>query len=163
MLHRVPVKVSAAVLASAACMLVATAPAYAAANPRNHGHHYGQLKHPKHHPVPSPNPQPNPQPTPKPVPGPASKPVTVNLSRTVSKGVTDALPVVALSPAATTQPDQTITLLPTSVPTDPLWWLILTLLPALAVLLFIALRGIALRLMRRLASGKQLAAAPAAL
>ncbi len=159
MLHRVPVKVSAAVLAPPACMLVATAPAYPAANPRNHGHHYGQLKHPKHHPVPSPNPQP----TPKPVPGPAAKPVTVNLSRTVDKGVTDALPVVALSPAAAAQPDQTITLLPTSVPTDPLWWLILTLLPALAVLLFIALRGIALRVMRRPASGKQLAAAPATL
>src|SRR5438477_12585593 len=59
--RRVPLKrvspyvAATCLLTSLLFLIVSAIPVYADANPNNHGHHYGQLKHPKNPPVPIPS------------------------------------------------------------------------------------------------------------
>lgn len=144
---RVSVHIAAgAVLASTVFMLAASTPVYAAANPRNHGHHYGQLKHPKHHP--------GPVPVPHPSPAPAPRPVTHHSGGNtgVQAGGDTQVSLLPLSTGSTTIDQRTVPALradPTPLPGDPLWWLVITILPTLAVAWLIALSGVVRRAARR--------------
>ncbi|HEV2139806.1 MAG TPA: hypothetical protein VGT01_01335 [Candidatus Dormibacteraeota bacterium] len=136
---------------------VAATPAYAAPDPDNHGHHYGQLKHPKQHPTPTPAPIPTPHPTPAPVstpapvasPAPTFKPITSGTTQPAAASPATTLPVATPSLAPAVQKPAVVKTTPRlPVPGDPLWWLVLAILPALAAILLIALRGIVLRTAR---------------
>jgi hypothetical protein len=158
-LHRVPLLhvSAAAVAASLSLALVGTVPVYAA-DPDNPGHHYGQLKNGNqgHHygqlkqhppgPVPSPNPVPNP--VPKPIYLPVPNPVITNLTKGAGKIV--EVPALDPTPAVDQPATQTAAATPQPVPDDPLWWMVLTILPCLAVLLVIGLRGLVARVGPRL-------------
>ncbi len=145
---------TAAVSALVFAVAGATIPVYADANPNNEGHHYGQLKHPKTHPVPSPLPVPSPAPTPNPpvtivpvtVPAPivpAIQPVTAH-GRTGSEAVSQ-IPVTGLAPVADPKAGSLRTAPARPMPGDPLWWLVLLILPALLATWVMAFRGIAAR------------------
>lgn len=132
-------------------------------NPNNHGHHYGWYKH-NHNPAPAPNPNPTPPPVPTPGHGnnpgsntnpvtggthgsgnpapnsaPNSSPASFGTLLTALQGLNVAL--LQLVPTGQTANGQ-IGLLPQNPANDPLWWLILLLVPTLAALWFIALRGV---------------------
>jgi hypothetical protein len=129
---------SALVLALA----LGTLPVYADANPDNEGHHYGQLKHPKHPPVPVPTPAPVPTPPPSTDPiqtiVPSIKPVTApGVPGAAHNGIESALqvpvvgsPIKGQSRAAASLPARQ----------DPLWWLVLVILPTLLAIWLIALK-----------------------
>ncbi len=117
---------------------------YADANPNNHGHHYGQLKH-QHPPVP----QPPPAPAPAPPPAPKAKPSTITPA--VSHLITAVVPA-ATSPDSGSPSD----LVPVggAVPTpqrvvaavpafhDPTLWVVQALLPALLIVWLILLSSL---------------------
>ena len=154
--HALPRIAAATVPALVFLAFVGATAAYAAPDPDNHGHHYGQLKHPKH-PVPTPVPIPTPHPTPAPVstpapvftPAPTFKPVTSGTSQPAAASPATTLPVAIPSLAPAVQKPAVVKTAPRlPVPGDPLWWLVLAILPALAAILLIALRGIVLRAAR---------------
>lgn len=114
-----------------------------AANPNNHGHHYGQLKH--RQPPPAPNPAPNPQPASHP-----GQPPSHGIAPAVHAGSDQGLPVAASPlPAVTPAVDRPVKL--TSVlPSDgDLWWLVLLVLPGLALIWLIAAIRISRNALRR--------------
>ncbi len=162
-MKRVPATVAAAGVTTSLIFFVMSAlPVYADANPNNHGHHYGQLKHPKHPPVPTP--ATTPPPSPVTTPAPTSHPVSAGASQgaTPAAGSFLALPVVSPIPVADTPAAQTRTAFSNPVPGDPLWWLLLTILPTLFAAWLIAFRRVILRASRRpRAETPQRAAAPA--
>lgn len=145
---------AAAFIASIALLVAPATIALADANPNNEGHHYGQLKH---HPTPppSPNPQPAPQPTP-------------HTNPTAPHGVSSAVQTGTgtTAPAAKPQADTTPVAVPSIVlgnaapSPDALWWLVLVILPALAVIWLIAAARIAVGVGRAL-SRRSLRTAPA--
>lgn len=95
-----------AVVLASVVALVAPSTTVLAYNDNNRGHHYGQLKHPKH----PPTPQPPPQPTPGPVP--TTKPP----SSKAHGGVTPAAIVAAAAPASVSTSPSTGTIqVPTGV------------------------------------------------
>ncbi|HEX2646761.1 MAG TPA: hypothetical protein VHO95_06010 [Candidatus Dormibacteraeota bacterium] len=123
-------------------LAIGTLPVYADANPDNEGHHYGQIKHPKHPPVPTPTPAPTPAPVPLPSTNPvhptapSTNPVVAPAGTAHSSKTAVHVPVAGLSPihaqsrAGSKQP----------APQDPLWWLVLVILPALMAIWLIALK-----------------------
>jgi hypothetical protein len=177
-MQRVSAKVTAATaLASAALVVFATATVYAkdvpsgrAGNPGNHygeisnpGHHYGQYKHQRPVSTPSPQPQPQPQPT----PGATTQTTTGGQGAAVSRSST--APAAAGSSIA----DVPIVVPPATHPADnvvfanpagenPLWWLVLLILPALlAVWVIVAGRMVQRVTRTRSQSAGALAGAPA--
>jgi len=158
-LKRVPATVAAAGVTTSLIFFVMSAlPVYADANPNNHGHHYGQLKHPKDPPVPTP--ATTPPPSPVTTSAPTSHPVSAGASRGAPPAASSslALPVVSPIPVAA----QTRTAFSNPVPGDPLWWLLLTILPTLFAAWLIAFRRVILPASRRpRAETPQRAAAPA--
>jgi hypothetical protein len=131
-------------LSSLALVAASNVTAFAAPNPDNHGHHYGQLKH--HHPVTSPPP---PVPTPQPVvqPTPSVAPVI----HTTQAGNIGAVPVQQAAPL--TAPDQiaspvapVIVLNQAADAASQYDWLLLLILPSLLAVWLIALVGLARRL-----------------
>ena len=132
----------------------AATPVYADANPNNEGHHYGQLKHPKQ--VPSPNPIPTPVPTPAPVSSPAPvtgpTPAVAHQGSGISNPVSSAaLPAAAPAPVPAAAPESRANAPVAPAPRDPMWWLVLVILPALLAIGLIALRGLVAVAARKLA------------
>jgi len=125
---------------------VGTLPVYADANPDNEGHHYGQLKHPKHPPVP--NPSPSPAPTPVPTPLPSTNPLHTivpsieAVTAPVAPGTAHSSESVLVVPAVSPSPirGQSRAALNQRAPQDPLWWLVLVILPALLAIWLIVLK-----------------------
>src|SRR5690242_1301965 len=132
---------AATALASAALVVFATATVYAkdvpsgrAGNPGNHygeisnpGHHYGQYKHQLPVTAPSPQPQPQPQST----PGPLTQPATGGHSpSTAPAGAGSSIAGVPIVLPPATHPAGNIAFA-NPAGEDPLWWLVLLLLPAL--------------------------------
>ena len=116
-------------------------------NPNNRGHHYGWYKH-NHVPPPVPTPAPNPAPNPHSTPSPAPKAGVTTTSHSVPSA--SGLPgliaqldsaVSDLAPARE-RPESDAGIVTPGDAGDPLWWLILLLLPALAALASIAVRGL---------------------
>jgi hypothetical protein len=133
----------AAVASLSSLALVAASPvdAFAAPNPNNHGHHYGQLKHQR---VTSP-----PPPAPAPTPHSVVQPTTSGapISQAVRAGSAGAAPV---EQAGTTLPDAiaspvapVIQLQQAAVPAGQLDWLLLLILPSLLAVWLIAFVGLA--------------------
>jgi len=125
-------------------LAIGTLPVYADANPDNEGHHYGQLKHPKHPPVPAPSPAPAPVPTPLPSGNPVHTvvPTVEPVTAAVARGIAHSslqVPDVKLNPAPS-QAGQARAASSRPVPQDPLWWLVLVILPALLAIWLIALK-----------------------
>jgi len=156
-LKRVSPHVAATCLLTSLLFLIVSAiPVYADANPNNHGHHYGQLKHPKNPPVPIPSP--NPAPTPAPHSQPANVPV--------SQGADPAPGSSLLSPAGSLVPvikapaAKTPSAFRAAVP-DPLWWLLITILPLLVAAWLIAIRRVVLGAALRFRPASQLPIAAA--
>ena len=156
-MKRVPANVAAtAVVTSLVFFVMSTIPVYAEANHNNHSHHYGQLKHPKNPPVPAPSPVATPAPT--------SHPVSVRASQGATPAASSSLklPVVSPIPIAEAPAAQVRTAFSNPLPGDPLWWLLLTILPTLFAAWLIAFRRLVLGASRRLrAEAPQRAAAPA--
>lgn len=134
-----PYVAATCLLASLLFFIVSAIPVYADANPNNHGHHYGQLKHPKNPPVPihSSNPAST--------PAPHSHPATVP----VAQGADPAPGSSLLSPAGSLVP--VIKAPAAKMPSafhaampDPLWWLPITILPLLFAAWLIAFRRVML-------------------
>lgn len=137
-LKRAPVRIVAATVPTLFLFAVAAAtPVYADANPNNEGHHYGQLKHPKTHPTPSPVPVPTPAPVqaPAPVAGPTPAPTHGG------GGINNPIATTTL-PATSHAPESRGTAPVAPAPRDAFWWLILLVLPLLAAVWLVALRGI---------------------
>jgi len=175
-MKRVSAHVAAATaLVSAALVIFGTATVYAkdvpsgrAGNPGNHygeiynpGHHYGQYKHEP--PVTAPSPQPQ------------STPGPVMQRATDGQGVTAVTsPSAPVATAGSSIPDLPTVLPPGTHPSDnvafatptgqdPLWWVILLILPALLAVWVIVAGRIVQRLTRtRSESAAALAGAPAA-
>lgn len=122
-------------LASAALLFASSATVYADANPNNHGHHYGQLKHPRQPPPPAPAPKPTAASTPIPQhPG---------ITGAVSKAV--ATPNVQTR-GETSSPTPVGNRVKTAGVTQPAGdyaWLLLLVLPSLMAVWLIAFAGLA--------------------
>lgn len=137
-LKLIAAKAAAVVALSCAWIPVTGLVVFADANPSNHGHHYGQLKH-QHPPVPAPQPPPAPAPPPAPKPNPpAIVPIASQPGDAV--GQTTAPPVSTLP-----LPDlggrqiqkQGVAALPPL--RDPNLWVVEALLPALLIVWLIVL------------------------
>lgn len=132
-------------LSSLALVAASNITAFAAPDPDNHGHHYGQLKH---HPVASPPPVPVPTPRPVVQPTPAVAPVV----HPTGAGIVNAVPVqqpapVSTPPEAITSPvAPVIQLNQAADPASQLDWLLLLILPSLLAVWLIALVGLARQL-----------------
>jgi len=186
-MQRVSANVAAATaLASAALVVFATATVYAkdvpsgrAGNPGNHygeisnpGHHYGQYKHQPPVTTPSPQPQPQPQST----PGAVKQPTTGGHGAAVipSSSTSAGAPAAASAAAGSSIADVPIVVPPATHPADnvvfanpagenPLWWLVLLILPALLAVWVIVAGRMVQRLTRtKSESAGALAGAPAA-
>jgi hypothetical protein len=131
-------------LSSLALVAASNVTAFAAPNPDNHGHHYGQLKH--HHPVTSPPPVPIPQPVVQPTPNVAP------VIPTPAAGNANAVPVQQSAPLSTAPDTIASPLAPVIVlsqaaePSGQYDWLLLLLLPSLLAVWLIALVGLARRM-----------------
>jgi len=132
-------------------------PVFADANPNNHGHHYGQLKHPKHPPVATP--------TPTAASNPAATPLPTNSPGIVTSPGPGAGAGAAAKAVTSPKPDIKTPLAPvafrTPVPNDPWWWLLLAILPTLVAVWLIVFRRIVLGAPGRLRSNPKGAVAPA--
>jgi hypothetical protein len=145
---QISIRIAAVASLSALALVAATSiTAFAAPDPDNHGHHYGQLKH---HPVTAPPPVPLPAPASHPTV--QSTPSVVAVVHTPRAGNVSAVPVQ--QPAPVSAPLNTI---PTTVaPVIELNqaadsagqydWLLLLILPTLLAVWLIALVGLARRL-----------------
>lgn len=183
-MQRVSAHVAAATaLASAALVVFATATVYAkdvpsgrAGNPGNHygeinnrGHHYGQYKHQPPVTPPSPQPQPQPQSTPGAVKQPATGgPGAAAIRSSIASAPAPAasagssiVDVPIVSPPATHPADNVVFATPAGE--DPLWWIVLLILPALLAVWVIVAGRMVRRLTRtRTESAGAMAGAPAA-
>jgi hypothetical protein len=132
-------------LSSLALVAASNITAFAAPDPDNHGHHYGQLKH---HPVASPPPVPVPTPHPVVQPAPTVAPVV----HPPGAGIINAVPVqhpapVSTPPEAITSPvAPVIELNQATVPGTQFDWLLLLILPSLLAVWLIAFVGLARQL-----------------
>lgn len=134
-LRLIAARAATVVALSCASVLVTSLVVYADANPNNHGHHYGQLKH-QRPPVPAPQPPPATKPNP-PAVVPIVSHTNVAIAQTspppVSNGVTLPLPGFAGQTApqragAAVHPYR-----------DPNLWIVEALLPALLIVWLILL------------------------
>ena len=134
-------------LSSLALVAASNITAFAAPDPDNHGHHYGQLKH---HPVASPSPVPVPTPHPVVQPAPTVAPVV----HPPGAGIINAVPVqhpapVSAPPEAITSPvAPVIELNQAPDPGAQFDWLLLLILPSLLAVWLIAFVGLARQLSR---------------
>lgn len=132
-------------LSSLALVAASNITAFAAPDPDNHGHHYGQLKH---HPVASPPPVTVPTPHPIVQPAPTVAPVV----HPTGAGIVNAVPVqqpapVSTPPEAITSPVAPVSQLNQAAdPASQLDWLLLLILPSLLAVWLIALVGLARQL-----------------
>jgi hypothetical protein len=148
-------------LSSLALVAASNVTAFAAPNPDNHGHHYGQLKH---HPVISP-PPPVPAPSPHPVvqPTPSVAPVI----HTPGAGNVSAVPVqqpapVSKAPDTIASPLAPVIVLNQAADSAGQYdWLLLLILPSLLAVWLIALVGLARRLSGARKKALQVQTAPA--
>jgi hypothetical protein len=151
----------AAVASLSSLALVATSSitAFAAPNPNNRGHHYGQLKH---HPVTTPTPAPAPTPRPAVQPPPSVAPA-VHTSRAVAVPVQQPAPApVAAPPVAIARPvTPVIQLARAADPTGQYDWLLLLILPSLLAVWLIGVVGLARRLTGARRRALQVQGAPA--
>jgi hypothetical protein len=144
-------------LSSLALVAASNITAFAAPDPDNHGHHYGQLKH---HRVTSP-----PPPVPVPTPHPVAQP-TPNVVPVVHPSL--AANVSAVSAPVLTPPDTiaspvtpVIELKQAAGFAGQLEWLLLLILPSLLAVWLIALVGLTRRLSRARKNAPQVQTAPA--
>ena len=129
-------------LSSVALVAASNITAFAAPDPDNHGHHYGQLKH--HRVASSP---PAPVPTPQPIVQPA--PTVAPVVHPAGAGIVNVVPVQKPAPAS--NPPEAITspvapviqLNQAADSASPLDWLLLLILPSLLAVWLIALVGLA--------------------
>lgn len=133
-------------LSSLALVAASNTAAFAAPNPDNHGHHYGQLKH---RPVASPPP---PVPTPAPHPIVQPTPNVAPVIHTPQAGIVNAVPVAQPAPVSAS-PDKVGTpvapVIRLNRATDPggqFDWLLVLILPSLMAVWLIAFVGLARRL-----------------
>ena len=154
---RVP---AAGLIASLLFLAASTIPVYADANPNNPGHHYGQLKHAKASPVPIPSPAP--VPTPASSPAPVNHPAIVPASNGADRAPAATVPAPVSSPAPVTKVPvaDKLKAIPGAVP-DPVWWLLLTILPLLLAAWLIAFRRLMLGAGVRLRPATRIATAGA--
>ena len=147
-------------LSSLALVAASNITAFAAPDPDNHGHHYGQLKH-----QPASSPPPVPLPTPHPVVQPS--PNVAPVIHTPRAGNVSAVPVQ--QPASVSAPSETI-----PSPVEPVIqldqaidnagqydWLLLLILPSLLAVWLIALVGLARRFSGARKKALQVQPAPA--
>jgi hypothetical protein len=141
-------------MASIALLVASATTALADANPNNEGNHYGQIANPghhygqlKHHPTPPPsaNPQSAPQPTPHTNPTP---PAVHPATGTTTTAANSANPVVAAKPQGDVAPATfpSIILINAAPSPNALWWLVLAILPVLAIIWLIAATRIVVRI-----------------
>lgn len=129
-------------------------PAVADANPANHGHHYGQLKHPRPtaHPRSTPSPSPSPGTTPLPTPKPtrvASHPPVTGSHTSVSTLTHPAAgPAIGTLPARLPEAKDVHQQPASRAAAAPFPWVVEALLPALALIWLLLL----VAAMRRLRS-----------
>lgn len=133
-------------LSSLAVVAASNTIAFAAPNPDNHGHHYGQLKH---HPVASPPPS---VPTPAPHPVAQPTPNVAPVIHTPQAGIVNAGPVLQPAPVSAS-PDKVgapvapvIRLNRAADPGGQFDWLLMLILPSLMAVWLIAFVGLARRL-----------------
>jgi hypothetical protein len=132
-------------VSSLALVAASNITAFAAPDPDNHGHHYGQLKH-----QPVASPPPVPVPTPHPVVQPA--PTVAPVIHVPGAGVVNAVPVqqpapVFTPPEAVTSPvAPVIQLNQAADAASQLDWLLLLILPSLLAVWLIALVGLGRKL-----------------
>ena len=133
-------------LSSLAMVAASNTIAFAAPDPDNHGHHYGQLKH---HQVTSP-PPPVPTPTPHPVVQPT--PNVAPIIHTPAAGNVALVPVAQPAPVSA-QPDPIVSVAPVielnqavDSAAGQFDWLLLLILPFLLAVWLIAFVGLARRL-----------------
>jgi len=143
--RRVPLKrvspyvAATCLLTSLLFLIVSAIPVYADANPNNHGHHYGQLKHPKNPPVPIPSS--NPASTPAPHSHAATVPVAQGADP--APGSSSLSPASSLVPVIKAPAAKMPSAFRAAMP-DPLWWLPITILPLLFAAWLIAFRRVML-------------------
>jgi len=145
-------------LSSLALMAATGVTAFAAPNPDNHGHHYGQLKH---HPVTSPPAVPLPAPAPHPIVQPT--PNVVPVVNTRGAGDVEALPVQQPAPLNTI-PSTVAPVIELNQAADSAGqydWLLLLILPTLLAVWLIALVGLARKLSAMRKKMLQVQTAPA--
>jgi len=129
----------AAAVVALSCMAsisVTTLAVYADANPNNHGHHYGQLKH-QHPPVPAPQQPPVPKPNTPPVVPVGSHP-NVSIAQTIAPPVSGAATLPLPDLGGRDKAPQNVV---GSVPPvrDPNLWVVEALLPVLLIVWLIML------------------------
>jgi hypothetical protein len=139
-------------LTSVALILLTAVSVSAEANPANHGHHYGQLKHQAAPPPPVPAPPPA-QITPPPAttvqPPPVSMPAP---AKTSNAGIVAAVVPPAMEILPASQQPLVVKAVKALPQHDPLWWLLLLLAATLAVLwLFVYVQLARIGVKRRLA------------
>jgi hypothetical protein len=144
-------------LSSLALVAASNITAFAAPNPNNHGHHYGQLKH---HQVTSP-PPPVPVPTPHPVAQPT--PNVAPVAHTAPAANVSAVPApVSTPPDPIASPITPVVVLNQASGSEgQLEWLLLLILPSLLAVWLIALVGLARRLSGARKKALQMQTAPA--
>jgi hypothetical protein len=144
-------------LSSLALVAASNVTAFAAPDPDNHGHHYGQLKHPKvtsPPPVPVPTPHPVAQPTPNVVPVVHTTPQPAKVSAVSAPVLTPPDPIAS--------PVTPVIVLNQAAGSDgQLDWLLLLILPSLLAVWLIALVGLARRLSGARSRALQVQTAPA--
>lgn len=151
----------AAVASLSSLVLVAASSitAFAAPNPDNHGHHYGQLKH---HRVTSPPPAPVPVPTPHPIvqPSPNVAPV-IHTPRAGNVSAVQPAPVSAPSNTIAPPEAPVIQLSQAADSAGQVDWLLLLIVPTLLAVWLIAFAGLARRLSGARKKALQVQTAPA--
>jgi hypothetical protein len=159
---KVSIRIAAvASLSSLALVAASSITAFAAPNPDNHGHHYGQLKH--HHPVTLPPPLPVPTPHPVVQPSPNVAPVihTPRAGTVSAAPVQQPAPVSAASGTIASPVAPVIQLNQASDSAGQLEWLLLLILPSLLAVWLIAFAGLARRLSGVRKKALQVQTAPA--
>lgn len=142
---QISIRIAAAASLSSLALVAGSTIAFAAPNPDNHGHHYGQLKH---HRVTSPPPA---VPTPTPLPIVQPTPNVAPLIHTPVAGSVAAVPAVQPAPVSA-QPDPIESVAPVielnqAVDSAGQYdWLLLLILPSLLAVWLIAAVGLARRL-----------------
>jgi hypothetical protein len=144
-------------MSSLALVAASNISAFAAPDPDNHGHHYGQLKHHQVTPPPSPVPVPTPHPVAQPTPNVAP------VAHTAPAANVSAVPAPASTPPDPIASPVTpvIVLNQASGSEGQLEWLLLLILPSLLALWLIALVGLARRLSGARKKALQVQTAPA--
>jgi hypothetical protein len=146
-------------LSSLALVAASNVTAFAAPDPDNHGHHYGQLKHPK---VTSPPPPPVTVPTPHPVAQPTPTVVPVVHATPQAAKVNAVSAPVLTPPDPIASPVTPVIVLNQAAGSDgQLEWLLLLILPSLLAVWLIALVGLARRLSGARSRALQVQTAPA--